>query len=100
MKYNIIAIVASLLFIFGILIFPSWSQYKNNNLNNIDWSKVIDDPNIHLTYELVETALYQAHMLDSNAYVKNLLEERFNITLNYSTIDPVSYNRKGPLSLA
>lgn len=100
MKYNIIAIVASLLFIFVILIFPSWSQYKNNNLNNIDWSKVIDDPNIHLTYELVETALYQAHMLDSNAYAKNLLEERFNITLNYSTIDPVSYNRKGPLSLA
>ena len=100
MKYNIIAIVASLLFIFVILIFPSWSQYKNNNLNNIDWSKVIDDPNIHLTYELVETALYQAQMLDSNAYAKNLLEERFNITLNYSTIDPVSYNRKGPLSLA
>ena len=100
MKYNIIAIVAALLFIFVILIFPSWSQYKNNNLNNIDWSKVIDDPNIHLTYELVETALYQAQMLDSNAYAKNLLEERFNITLNYSTIDPVSYNRKGPLSLA
>ena len=100
MKYKSIMIAAAVFVLFVILIFPSWSQYTNKNSYNIDWSKVIDDPNIHLTYELVETATYEAQMLDSNAYAKNLLEERFNITLNYNTIDPVSYNRKGPLSLA
>jgi len=99
MKYISIAIAAAVFF-FVILIFPSIYQHTIKNSYNIDWSKVVDDPNIHLTYELVETATYEAQMLDSNAYAKNLLEEHFNITLNYSTIDPVSYNRKGPLSLA
>ena len=99
MKYNSIPIAAAVFF-FVILIFPSIYQHTIKNSYNIDWSKVVDDPNIHLTYELVETATYEAQMLDSNAYAKNLLEEHFNITLNYSTIDPVSYNRKGPLSLA
>ena len=97
MRYNIIAIAAAALFIFLILVFPSWSKHTPYN---IDWSKVTDDPDIHLTYELVEAASYEAHMLDSSAYAKTVLEARFNITLNYSTIDPVSYNRKGPLSLA
>ena len=82
MRHKITAIAVTVLVFFVILKFPSWSRYINKNRYNIDWLKVIDDPNVHLTYELVETATYEAQMLDSNAYAKNLLEERFNITLN------------------
>lgn len=94
MRTILIIAVALVLFILSVI--PTWHSRKNKN-QTIDWSQVVDHPERHMTFELVDPS---PTLLDSNAFAKKLLEERFNITLNYTSIDPVSYRRKGPLSLS
>ena len=79
---------------------PAWLQNEDQENADIDWSQIVDDPEEHLTFTLVQAARYQDAMLEENAYAIEVLENRFNVTLNYTMIDPVAYNRKGPLSWA
>lgn len=93
-----LAFLLLVVWVFAML--PAWLKDSDSDSPEIDWSQVVDDPDEHLTFTLVESATYQDAMMEENAYIKEVLEKRFNVTLNYTSIDPVSYNRKGPLSWA
>ena len=85
----------------AFLIFtPTWSK-KNNILDDtVDWSQVVDDPDVHMTYNLLmhRDARWSADaLLKDDAFAKRILEKRFNVTLNYDLISPSVYERKGAL---
>jgi putative aldouronate transport system substrate-binding protein len=61
-----------------------------------DWDAVTDDGSAHLTYHIV----MPAKGIAADAYAKRVLEQRFNITLNYTTVDATAYAQKKPLLLA
>ena len=79
---------------------PSWFN-KNNALNNtVNWSNVVDDPDEHMTFNLLmhRDARWSADaLLKEDAFAKRILEKRFNVTLNYDLISPSVYERKGAL---
>ena len=97
-KTTIIAIVLILFWV--TLKFPSWNKENIESVQIIDWSKVTDDPNQHLDFELIMPGdaidSPDAH-LKEDAYAKRLLEERFNVTLNYKMVDAATYDRKAAL---
>ena len=79
---------------------PTWS--KNNNIldDTVDWSQVVDDPDVHMTFNLLmlRDARWSADALQKDdAFAKKILEKRFNVTLNYDLISPSVYERKGAL---
>ena len=85
MRYKSTIIVIFTVALWAIFKYPSWKKEKIESNRLIDWSKVTDDPNEHLDFELVlpgdATDSPDAH-LKEDAYAKRLLEERFNVTLN------------------
>ncbi len=100
MRYKSTIIVIFTIALWAIFKYPSWKKEKIESNRLIDWSKVTDDPNEHLDFELVmpgdATDSPDAH-LKVDAYAKRLLEERFNVTLNYSMVDVATYERKAAL---
>ena len=83
--------------IFGFILFlitkfPDWKKNKNSK-SYIDWSTVVDDPNEHLLYDLLDVYEFSPGKLDSSAFVKKLLEKRFNITLNHKPYNYYKYHK-------
>jgi hypothetical protein len=89
--------------IFGFILFlitkfPDWKKNKNSK-SYIDWSTVVDDPNEHLLYDLLDVYEFSLGKLDSSSFVKKLLEKRFNITLNHKPYNYYKYQNFRSFSL-
>ena len=64
---------------------PTWS--KNNNIldDTVDWSQVVDDPDVHMTFNLLmhRDARWSADaLLRDNAFAKRILEKKIVIKKN------------------
>ena len=99
-RYKSTAIAIIIIIFWVVLKLPSWNKEKIESDQLIDWSKVTDDPNEHLDFELIMPSdaidSPDAHLRE-DAYAKRVLEERFNVTLNYEMVDPATYDRKAAL---
>ena len=85
----IIRLIIFFLFVIIILIFPFIKGKKS--VQTIDWSTVADDPNKNLSYNVFSVYVFSPAILDSNAFVKKLLEKRFNITINHKPYSSHKY---------
>ena len=80
-----------------LLIFPFIKEQKS--IHTIDWSTVADDPNDHLVYNVLNVYEFSPGILDSNAFVKKLLEKRFNISINHKPYSYYKYQNYRSFSL-
>ena len=92
---KIAAAVFIVLMICVLLIYtPEWLNKRVQLDNSIDWSKVEDDPDEHMTFNLLmhrDARWSSEALLKKDAFAKRLLEKRFNVTLNYDLISPSVY---------
>ena len=95
------ALVFSVLIVFLLLAYtPNWLNKQDQVDKSIDWSTVVDDPDEHMTFNLLmhrDARWSTEALLREDAFAKRLIEKRFNVTLKYDLISPSVYERKGCL---
>ena len=95
------ALVFSVLIVFLLLAYtPNWLNKQDQVDKSIDWSTVVDDPDEHMTFNLLmhrDARWSTEALLREDAFAKRLIEKRFNVTLKYDLISPSVYERKGAL---
>ena len=96
-KIRILLLMVIVVAIFFLAIIPT-IKGRANNQRFVEWSEVVDDPEKHLTFNII--SFHSPGWQGKESFAVKLLEERFNITLNYDAIDRVSFNNKGPLAMA
>lgn len=95
-----VTVFIMLLVVLLLVYTPNWLNKSDQLDNSIDWSKVVDDPDEHMTFNLLmhrDARWSSEARLHEDAFAKRLLEKRFNVTLNYSLVSPSVYERKGAL---
>ena len=91
MKYYVI--FGFILFLVLLIKYPDW--LKNNDPgNNINWSSVVEDADEAYDYNMVDRFYWTESQIDTNAFVKKLLENRFNISITYKHIKWTSYEKQ------
>ena len=71
-KIQTIALFLGLLLIWLVVQLPSWKKGIFEEENIIDWSKVVDNPDELLSYDLVWIINTPEQKLDKNAFVKKI----------------------------
>lgn len=99
-KIQTIALFLGLLLIWLVVQLPSWKKGISEEENIIDWSKVVDNPDELLSYDLVWIISFPEQKLDKNAFVKEYFEDRFNISLKYENVHYYKYRNALSLALA
>ena len=89
---NYLKIVFILLLLL-LIKYPDWIK-NNDSSNNIDWSSVVEDADEAYDYNMVDRFFWTESQIDTNAFVKKLLENRFNISITYKHIKWTSYERQ------
>ena len=89
---NYLKVVFILLLVL-LIKYPDWIK-NNDPSNNIDWSSVVDNTDEPYDYNMIDRFFWTESQIDTNAFVKKLLENRFNISITYKHIKWTSYERQ------